>query len=170
MAKDGGRGQKLVKLPTEPMPDALNPERFIGTEHYTLDEKGRVTIPKHWRQKGDKDENWRIVPESAGECLRLMEPERFIQFVKKAEELLADDQTGLRVFRNRFVGSAVELEADKQGRIPIPKPICEKFALHKVIVMRGAGDLIEIWNKERFEAREAAEEAKYLEVSRLVGT
>lgn len=151
------------------MPDAQNNARFIGKELYTLDEKGRVTIPKHWRLKGEKSDMWHVVPESTKKCLRLMPAERFFEFVAQAEQKLADNQVGLRMFRNNFVGEAAEVEADKQGRIAIPKDKCDALALSGQVWMRGAGDLIEIWNKQRLEEQLEAEHAEYLKVAALVG-
>jgi len=151
------------------MPAALLNERFIGKQLYTLDDKGRITIPKHWRLKGEESEQWCLVPESRGNCLRLMDPTRCARFIGQAEERFAADQAGLRLFRSFFVGAIEEVETDKQGRIAIPAQTRTEFSLEKEVWMRGTGDLIEIWNKQRLEEHEEAQRARYRELANIVG-
>jgi MraZ protein len=151
------------------MPDAQNIARFIGKELYTLDDKGRVTIPKKWRLKGEKSDTWFVVPESLGRCLRLLPAEAFFEFVAKSEKKLEDDPVELRMFRSNFVGEAAEVEADKQGRIPIPKEKCQALDLSGEVWMRGAGDLIEIWNKQRLDEHQQADRPQYLQVAAKIG-
>lgn len=48
----------------------------------------------------------------------------------------------------RVVGSATEVEMDKQGRILIPAPLREDANINAEIVIVGQIDRIELWNRD----------------------
>jgi MraZ protein len=51
-----------------------------------------------------------------------------------------------------MVGSAVEAEADGNGRILIPSPLRTYAGIDKEAVLIGNIDHVEIWSSERWEA------------------
>ena len=72
---------------------------------------------------------------------------------KKIEEKMA--QLPLSQSRNvqRFLSSgAAEVEPDKQGRIVLPAHLREYAHLEKDVVVTGACDKAEIWDKAHWEA------------------
>ena len=54
-----------------------------------------------------------------------------------------------------FTGSAIEAEADKQGRILVPQPLRDWAGLEKEVIVMGLTDRCEIWDKCRWEERSA---------------
>lgn len=54
----------------------------------------------------------------------------------------------IRFFMRRVVGSATEVEMDKQGRILIPAPLREDANINAEIVIVGQIDRIELWNRD----------------------
>jgi len=151
------------------MPDAQNSERFLGKQLYSLDEKGRLTIPKHWRLKNDQDEQWRLLPDSLGKCLHLMEPWRFTRFLTELDQSLAGDRAKFRLLKGHLTDSVIEALPDKQGRIAIPKDLCDALGLRDEVWMRGTGDVIEIWNKAKFEEHKQSTRSATQEISSLLG-
>ena len=55
---------------------------------------------------------------------------------------------GVRDIERFILGSAFEVEPDKQGRIIIPEILAEYAKLKKDLVFVGLGDRVEIWPKE----------------------
>lgn len=56
----------------------------------------------------------------------------------------------------RFVlGSAVDVDVDKVGRILIPADLRELSALTKEVALVGLGEHFELWNRETLEAHES---------------
>jgi MraZ protein len=53
-----------------------------------------------------------------------------------------------RTFIRNFVAPAVEVQADKQGRVSLPQHLREYAAIASDVVVLGAGKYIEIWDRE----------------------
>jgi MraZ protein len=135
---------------------------FSGTVDYALDDKGRVTVPSNWRLKGVPTETFHLVPDSKGACLRIMRRERFAKFGEDAQTKLGLDEKAHRVFMRQFYANSAEVATDKQGRINIPKEYCERLGLRGTVTLVGAGDVIEVWNKQALAKRNAQEEPQYV--------
>jgi len=120
---------------------------------HTLDEKSRLAVPAKFRahaSRADGRELW-VVTKGFESCLILFTDESW-------QAVLRDKLAGLtmgnrehRIFVRNFVGPAVELAADKQGRICIPQPLREYAAITKDVVIVGVGKYIEIWDKAAYE-------------------
>lgn len=142
------------------MPDETRHPSFLGKETYTFDDKGRITVPKRWRQEGE-EESFLLVPDSLGRCLRMMHRWRFDLIAEEVKQQLGADLPRYRLFMRNFHSNSIEVTTDKQGRVAIPKEQRDQMKLDGAVTMVGAGDLIEIWNTEAFEAHRRHEQAEY---------
>ena len=149
--------------------DAAISVHFFGWEKYTLDEKGRVTVPHDWRGEDGEPEVFYLVPDSKGECLRAMRPDRYVKFGADVRQLPGMDDQKHRMFMRNFFAQCAKTTTDKQGRIAIPKGYCEKFKLSGEIVLHGSGDLFEIWNKSAHAARQKTEASDYANIAGAMG-
>ena len=138
-----------------------SPALFSGQDCYTLDEKGRVTVPKSWRQKDVESEEFYLVPDSAGACLRAMRPDYFAKIGDDARELPGMDAKKHKLFLRHFFSQSVLVSTDKQGRIAVPKEYCDRFKLSGEIAMVGARDLFELWNKAALKDRQKLEAPEF---------
>ena len=162
MAKSGAVGQKMETTPNRTMSNSLSSYAlFSGQESYTLDEKGRVTVPKAWRKKDADSEEFYLVPDSAGACLRAMRPEHFAKLGDDARALPGMDAKKHMLFLRNFFSQSVLVSTDKQGRIAVPKDYCERFKLGGEIAMVGARDLFELWNKAALKERQKQEAPEF---------
>lgn len=118
---------------------------LTGNYNQTMDAKGRMTFPAKLREIiGEKF----VVTKGIDGCLFVYSLEDFEARAKKISALpLAQ---GRNIQRN-FMANAVEVEADKQGRILVPQPLREAAALTKDIVVAGVSNRCEIWDKQRWE-------------------
>lgn len=100
---------------------------LTGTYNQSMDQKGRMAFPSKLREiMGER----LIVTKGVDGCLFVYSVEDFAQ---KAEKLKALPMAqGLRLQRS-FMANAVELEADKQGRILIPAILRSIAALEKTL-------------------------------------
>ena len=122
------------------------PVNFFGSESYSLDDKGRVTVPFDWRRRDEVADVFYLVPDSKGECLRAMREERYAKFGEEARNHLDMNPEKHRMFMRNFYSQCAKTTTDKQGRITIPKAYCVRFRLKGEVRLNGAGDLFEIWN------------------------
>ena len=137
---------------------------LMGTYNQSMDVKGRMSFPIKFREIiGERF----IVTRGIDHCLLVFSQEDFDRLNDKVREMpLAQGRDIIRF----FTGSAVEAEADKQGRILIPQPLRDWAGLEKEIIVMGLTDRCEIWDKARWEERSAKlDDAALLEVLEGVG-
>ena len=54
-------------------------------------------------------------------------------------------------FIRRFTAGVKVVELDASGRLLIPKDLCQFAGIQKEVVLSSAVNIIEIWDKERYE-------------------
>ncbi|MCM1371334.1 MAG: division/cell wall cluster transcriptional repressor MraZ [Clostridium sp.] len=119
---------------------------FMGEYHYSIDDKGRITIPSKLRY--DLGENF-ILTRGLDGCLFIYPKSDWQQIIAKYKEL--PNTKDARNFMRFFLSGAIECELDKQGRVNINQPLMNYANLEKDCVIIGVNDRIEIWSKNRWE-------------------
>lgn len=138
---------------------------FRGTYEHTLDSKGRVAVPKKFRegllgQKEDYSGDELIVTFGLSGQLFIYSSESFDDLCQRYSMLGGEDADLLDRF---FCASARECQLDAQGRILI-NPQQKAFAgLEKEVVWVGQRGHIELWSATRWhEALDAVQKGIYL--------
>lgn len=119
---------------------------FMGEYNHTIDAKGRLIIPAKFRDTlGDKF----VVTKGFDGCLFVYNKEEWTSFEQKLRTLPLGNKEARKLVRF-FLAGADEVELDKQGRILVAPPLREYAVLEKDVVVIGAGNRVEIWNKEKY--------------------
>ena len=119
---------------------------LLGEYVHNLDQKGRVAVPKKFRQHLGV---LAILTKGLDGCLFLYpkgEWERLSQRLKQLPVTLADT----RAFERYLFGGAIEVGFDPLGRIKIPEYLREYADLTKETVIIGVLERVEIWDKKRW--------------------
>ena len=140
---------------------------FSGRTAHALDSKNRVSIPSRWR-RGEADEFF-VMLDRTNTFLRAMPPAEFRAVADKIELNTALTPKDRSIFKRRFYSGAVQVFADKQGRMLLPENFCELLDLRGEIVFVGVHDTFEVWNKQRLAEADAKEEGTYDRVAELAG-
>lgn len=119
---------------------------FMGEYHFTLDDKGRLTIPAKLR--ADLGSNF-VVTRGLDNCLFVYPKNEWNNIIAKYKEL--PNTKDARNFMRFFLSGATVSDFDKQGRINISAPLMTYAGLSKDCVIIGVNDRIEIWDKKRWE-------------------
>lgn len=123
---------------------------FLGQYRHDIDEEGWVAIPATYRQALSQG---LIVTRGLEQALLAFDPAGW-QALAGRLAALALTNPDARQLRRRLFASAVTLQLDDQGRIPLP-PALRKFAgLSGEVVFAGQFDHIEIWEPGRWTAVE----------------
>ena len=125
---------------------------FLGRYDYAMDSRGRVPVPPRYR---DAFARGAMLSQGPDPCLRLFTIESFEQQAALYTKEPPLDRTG-RVLRHAFFPRSFSVELDRQGRILIPSTLRGYARLEGNVVVAGAGEWLEIWNPEQFEAEMAA--------------
>lgn len=119
---------------------------FMGEYHYSIDDKGRLTIPSKLRY--DLGEKF-IVTRGLDNCLFIYPMNEWNNVINKYKEL--PNTKDARNFMRFFLSGATVCEFDKQGRINIQTPLLNYAKLTKDCVIIGVSERIEVWSKEKWE-------------------
>lgn len=87
-------------------------------------------------------------------CLFLYPDNEWKAFEEKLNTLPLTNKKA-RDFKRFFVGSSVDGELDKQGRVLLPSSLRTYAGLEKEVVLAGVLDKVEIWNRDAWEAHTA---------------
>ncbi len=120
---------------------------FMGEYHHNLDEKGRVVIPTKFRE--ELQEKFVLV-KGLEKCIYIYTMKDWQNLVDKLNTL-SFTKKDARTFTRSFFSGATVCEFDRQGRTQIPSPLLFHAGLTKEIVIIGANDRMEIWDKSTWE-------------------
>jgi len=117
---------------------------FFGEYEYTIDQKGRVTIPPKFREafKGGI-----VLLRGYDKCITAC---TVAEWDRRAEELskLPMTQSKSRRLNRATFSSAFSLDLDGQGRVVLPAPLRQYAGVASEVVIAGVRDCLEIWSKE----------------------
>ena len=119
---------------------------FTGEYNHTIDPKGRLIVPARFRE--ELGEAFMITNGNDG-CLNIYPQKAWEAFLEKLLQL-TNTEKKRKIVRN-FVSKANSGVLDKQGRVLIPTALREYAGLEKDVVLAGAIDKIEVWDKKRWD-------------------
>jgi len=122
---------------------------FRGSSFHTIDAKGRIIIPKRFRETINNSEiNGLMISrmDSGLVAYTLSEWEKIETKILS----MAEKSDSMRRFRRVFIGGAFECSCDRQDRILVPPTLREYAALDRDIVIVGVLDHFEIWSRQNW--------------------
>ncbi len=120
---------------------------LIGGHDVAIDGKGRIRIPKTLR--ADLAGKFYIT-RGFEQCLLVFPESEWLKFVAT----FSDDkmrENNYRKLQRFFMGAAIQVEADQQGRINLSSGLIEFAHLEKEGKIIGLTSRAEIWSKELYE-------------------
>lgn len=119
---------------------------FIGEYQYSIDDKGRVSLPVKYRSKF---EDGCIVTRGLDHCLWVYTKE---DWDKLAEEIsnLPITQKNARSFSRLMLSGAVEVKPDKIGRVNLPAYLKEYCGIKNKVIVAGVYNRLEIWPEKQW--------------------
>jgi MraZ protein len=131
-------------------------ERFLdfhGSFYHTVDAKGRVSLPAKIRTMiGQRV----VVTLGFDPCVWILPESSWEGWLKRVRSM-SQLEPAVRKLTRHMVGNAQECEIDRLGRIRLSAPIRAYAGIEKDVVVMGMIDAVEIWDKNRFEQRQASD-------------
>ena len=133
-------------------------QHFIGTYECKADVKGRIMLPIALKKQLAENINDGFVLKRAvfNACLELYPLKQWEKLMEKVNQLNRFNKKN-NDFIRRFTAGVRLVEIDTSGRLLIPKDLVQHAAIQKETVISSAVNILEIWDKERYE--EAISEA-----------
>ena len=119
---------------------------LIGEYNPSMDAKGRLHFPAKLRE--DLGARF-IITKGLDNCLFVYSLTGWAELEQKIKALPMSRSRNLQRF---FFAGAVEMEADKQGRVLIPANLRQFAELEGDVTVVGASVRAEIWNSEKYNA------------------
>jgi MraZ protein len=122
---------------------------LLGQYAYTLDSKGRLTVPSRFRDELPPEV---VVTRGLDRCLVVYPLDVWEEIAQKVTSLPITDPRG-RALRRVFFADAINVELDRQGRILVPDRLREYAGLDlsSEVVIVGLDRFLELWDPERWE-------------------
>lgn len=140
---------------------------FVGSHEHVLDDKGRTSLPKEFREALGRLKGQAYIT-AYPRCLAILPPEAFASWQTRLTGERARFDDAAQRIRRLILGMAVPVNIDRQGRIGIPRHLCEHAGIQRELVFAGVGEEIEIWDKSRHKGEIGDAGANYGSDSREV--
>ncbi len=125
---------------------------LIGTYECKVDAKGRLMLPVAYKkQLSDALQDGFVIKRSVFQsCLEVYPMQEWNSVMAKVNKLNRFIKKN-NDFIRRFTAGVKLVEVDASGRILIPKDLCSFAGLKKEVVLSSAVNIIEIWDKDKYE-------------------
>ncbi|MDR0229327.1 MAG: division/cell wall cluster transcriptional repressor MraZ [Flavobacteriaceae bacterium] len=125
---------------------------IIGTYDCKVDAKGRALVPASLKKQFVAMSDGFVLKRSIFEpCLELWPMAEWNKMMEKIGKLNPFDKKN-DLFIRRFMAGVKNIEIDDAGRLLIPKDLMEFAGITKDIVFSSKVTILEIWDKQAYEA------------------
>jgi MraZ protein len=127
--------------------------QFRTRVNRTLDSKNRIVLPVEFRETllFRSPDGRMVLTTIQDKCIRGFALPDWTPYEEDLKEKLDSPDPVERDFARLVWGGSVEMTADSQGRILLPKDHLDHSGISAEAVLVGLGDFFELWRPERFE-------------------
>ena len=123
---------------------------FRGLNKISFDTKGRISIPRKYREELLKISKKKLICTiDLDYCLLLYPLPSWLKIEQQIMKLPTLNTTS-RKLQRLLVGHATDIEMDKSGRLLIPYELREFSMIKKEAMLIGQGNRFEIWDYSRW--------------------
>ena len=138
---------------------------FFGSFAHTLDEKGRLMIPRKMRDElGYKV----YIMQGLDGCLSVYTESAYQKLTEEFSKLSFNQHKNRDYLRIQFA-STHEMDVDKLGRVQIPTALLNKYGISREVIVLGIGDHIEVWDQKKYEEYEASVKDEFENIAETIG-
>jgi MraZ protein len=120
---------------------------FRGTFDYSLDAKNRLTVPAKFRAALADGV---VLAKGIEQCVQVWRPSDYEAFTSDATQGFHRLSSDGRKLRSFFAANSLDTDLDSAGRVGVPLFLLEHAGLEKEVVVVGADDCLEVWDRARW--------------------
>jgi MraZ protein len=117
---------------------------FRGTFEYSLDAKNRLTVPARFRAALAEGV---VLAKGLERCVALWTPSGYDAYAQAALAGFHPLSKEAQKLKRFFAANSLDTELDAAGRVNMPAFLLDHAGLSKEVVVTGAGDALEIWDR-----------------------
>ena len=125
---------------------------FTGNHEHSLDAKNRLTIPA--RNRTELAGGVSLV-KGFEKCLQVWPQQDYDRVTQQALAGVNPLSKEARILKRHLYGNAQGTELDSAGRIGIPAGYLSHANITKDVVVLGAGEYLEVWDRETWQSFDA---------------
>jgi len=137
---------------------------FLGEYQHTVDGKGRMVLPRKFR---DGLEDGCVVTIGQEKCLFVFPMDEFNEEVERMGRLPRTDRRA-RNFTRAFFAGASDQVPDRQGRVQLTEKQRRYAGLGKDVTVVGVAERIEIWDTETWNTVAAEADEYYAGIEEVL--
>jgi MraZ protein len=126
---------------------------FRGTFDHTLDEKNRVTVPAKFRSAFSDGV---VLAKGVEACVEVWQPGDYDAYTDTVLGGRNPFSAEARQLTRFLASNAHDTELDSAGRVGVPDFLREHAGLAKEFVVAGAGDRLELWDRDAWADQNAS--------------
>lgn len=137
---------------------------FLGQYEHTLDAKGRVVMPRKFR---DLLAEGLVITKGQEHCLYVFPLDRWDEEMTRVSRL---PRTNIKArnYARSFFAAATDQTLDKAGRIQLPEPLRSYASLNKDVTIVGVAERIELWSTSEWETVQAEADEYYAGIEEVL--
>lgn len=145
-----------------------NYERYTGQKSLKMDPKNRISIQSSWRPETGVPLYLQHGESHGFPFLKVLSREAYLERVQRVH-----DSNKTAAEKSELISllaqSCRDASINDQGRLLIPKEVGDKagIAAESDVILVGCGIHFEIWDKERFEKKQAAQKSRIAQLDDL---
>ena len=139
---------------------------FRGTFDYSLDAKNRLTVPAKFRASLTETV---VLAKGTERCVAIWTPAEFDAYVTSTRADLHPLSKQAEKLNRYFSANSFDTEIDSAGRVMLAPGLIEHAGLTKEVTVNGAGNRLEIWDREAWATYNEALFGDIDDISDLLG-
>jgi MraZ protein len=140
----------LLHLDSRPLHRNPSLASFRGTFDYTLDAKNRLTVPAKFRAALAEGV---VMAKGTDPYVALWVPESYDAFTQSVLGQFPPFSEEREKLERFFSSNSHDTEIDSAGRVGFPPFLLQHGELKKEVVVAGAGNRLEVWDRDRWTAK-----------------
>jgi MraZ protein len=126
---------------------------FRGTFDHSLDAKNRLTVPAKFRAALAEGV---VLAKGLEPCVSVWAPREYDAYVSSALAGFHPVSQQAQKLRRFFAANSFDTELDAAGRVMLPNFLMDHAGLRKEVVVTGAGQSLEVWDRRAWADYNAA--------------
>jgi MraZ protein len=136
-------------------------EMFFGEFGYRMDEKGRIPLPPRFRAQ--LKDGLVLIP-GVENCITAYTMTEWARIAASLNSKSGVTRSKLRQLNRALFSTAFHINVDGQGRISLPVQLREHAGIDEEVIVVGANNYLELWNKVAWENEKASSREKVWDI------
>jgi len=142
---------------------------FIGSFKYSVDTKGRISIPSIFKKYVNESANETFVmTRGIVQCIDVYPQDFWKDEVLSRINQIDDFDNEEASFKRLLLELAAENKLDAQSRLLVPKNLLEFAGIEKEVFILGQNKKIEIWNPDIYENQKKENLKPFAEIAKQI--